>query len=150
MNGRRMNQFVAPTSFITSISRRLANIAVRIVFQISSTVAASRASGDGQQRAGPKKLRRARRVSICWPGKATLCTFGSPFTVLANWVSTSVFWVSLGTTLKNDGILSGPSCDSVGGVAAEQPLGVVHRAGMSQYVDLVDQRRLLQAALHAV
>ena len=38
MNGRRMNQFVAPTSFITSISRRRAYIAVRIVFQISSTV----------------------------------------------------------------------------------------------------------------
>ena len=37
MNGMRMNQSVAPTSFITSISRRRANIAVRIVFQISST-----------------------------------------------------------------------------------------------------------------
>ncbi len=35
MNGRRMNQLVAPTSFITSISRRRANIAVRIVFQIN-------------------------------------------------------------------------------------------------------------------
>ena len=35
MNGTRMNQSVAPTSFITSISRRRANIAVRIVFQIS-------------------------------------------------------------------------------------------------------------------
>ena len=34
MNGRRMNQSVAPTSFITSISRLRANIAVRIVFQI--------------------------------------------------------------------------------------------------------------------
>ena len=39
MNGMRMNQSVAPTSFITSISRRLANIAVRIVFQINSTAA---------------------------------------------------------------------------------------------------------------
>ena len=35
MNGMRMNQSVAPTSFITSISRRRANIAVRIVFQIN-------------------------------------------------------------------------------------------------------------------
>ena len=43
MNGMRMNQLVAPTSFITSISRRRANIAVRIVFQISSTAATSRA-----------------------------------------------------------------------------------------------------------
>ena len=34
MNGMRMNQLVAPTSFITSISRRRANMAVRMVFQI--------------------------------------------------------------------------------------------------------------------
>ena len=36
MNGTRMNQFVAPTSFITSISRRRANMAMRIVFRIST------------------------------------------------------------------------------------------------------------------
>ena len=36
MNGPRMNQFVAPTSFITSISRRRAKIDRRIVFAISS------------------------------------------------------------------------------------------------------------------
>ena len=35
MNGTRMNQFVAPTSFITSISRRRANIATRIVLRMS-------------------------------------------------------------------------------------------------------------------
>ena len=44
MNGMRMNQSVAPTSFITSISRRLANMAVRIVFQISRIAANSRAT----------------------------------------------------------------------------------------------------------
>ena len=36
MNGPRMNQFVAPTSFITSISRRRAKIDRRIVFAIRS------------------------------------------------------------------------------------------------------------------
>ena len=36
MNGPRMNQFVAPTSFITSISRRREKIESRIVFAISS------------------------------------------------------------------------------------------------------------------
>ena len=36
-----MNQSVAPTSFITSISRRRANIAVRIVFQINRIAASS-------------------------------------------------------------------------------------------------------------
>ena len=36
MNGPRMNQLVAPTSFITSISRRRAKIDRRIVFAIRS------------------------------------------------------------------------------------------------------------------
>ena len=44
MNGIRMNQFVAPTSFITSISRRRANIAVRMVFQIRPMATASNTS----------------------------------------------------------------------------------------------------------
>ena len=39
MNGPRMNQFVAPTSFITSISRRRAKIESRIVFAIRSVEA---------------------------------------------------------------------------------------------------------------
>ena len=42
MNGPRTNQFVAPTSFITSISRRREKIDSRIVFAISSVDAASR------------------------------------------------------------------------------------------------------------
>ncbi len=41
MNGTRMNQLVAPTSFITSISRRRANMAVRIVLKIRSTATAA-------------------------------------------------------------------------------------------------------------
>ena len=36
MKGPRTNQFVAPTSFITSISRRRAKIESRIVFAMSS------------------------------------------------------------------------------------------------------------------
>ena len=39
MNGPRTNQFVAPTSFITSISRRRAKIESRIVFAIRSVEA---------------------------------------------------------------------------------------------------------------
>ena len=37
MNGPRTNQFVAPTSFITSISRRREKIESRIVFAIRIT-----------------------------------------------------------------------------------------------------------------
>ena len=46
MNGMRMNQLVAPTSFMTSISRRRANMAVRIVFQIRMHATRARAPGD--------------------------------------------------------------------------------------------------------
>ena len=41
MNGTRMNQLVAPTSFITSISRRRANIAIRMVLRMSMPAAPS-------------------------------------------------------------------------------------------------------------
>ena len=44
MNGPRTNQFVAPTSFITSISRRREKIESRMVFAISSTEAPSSTS----------------------------------------------------------------------------------------------------------
>ena len=37
MNGTRTNQFDAPTSFITSISRRRANVASRIVLTIRNS-----------------------------------------------------------------------------------------------------------------
>ena len=42
MNGPRTNQFVAPTSFITSISRRREKIESRIVFAIRSDAEMSR------------------------------------------------------------------------------------------------------------
>ena len=42
MNGPRTYQFVAPTSFITSISRRRAKIESRIVFAMRIVEAASR------------------------------------------------------------------------------------------------------------
>ena len=41
MNGTRTNQFDAPTSFITSISRRRANVARRIVFTMRNSDDAS-------------------------------------------------------------------------------------------------------------
>ena len=42
MNGPRTNQFVAPTSFITSISRRRAKIESRMVFAMSRVEETSR------------------------------------------------------------------------------------------------------------
>ena len=65
MNGMRMNQSVAPTSFITSISRRRANIAVRIVFQISSTAANSR-KPDSSEQCGTRRNSAAGRSGSIW------------------------------------------------------------------------------------
>ncbi len=42
MNGIRMNQFVAPTSFMTATSRLLAKIARRIVFKMRTVADSSR------------------------------------------------------------------------------------------------------------
>ena len=42
MNGTRMNQLVAPTNFITSMSRRRENNAIRMVFKISTAAATRR------------------------------------------------------------------------------------------------------------
>ena len=44
MNGRRMNQFVAPTSFITETSRRRAKMAMRMVFKMSTAADSSSTS----------------------------------------------------------------------------------------------------------
>ena len=44
MNGMRTNQFDAPTSFMTSISRRRANVARRIVFTMRNSDDASSTS----------------------------------------------------------------------------------------------------------
>ena len=81
MNGPRMNQFVAPTSFITSISRRREKIESRIVFAISSVAATSstitsRSGRSTRSRARPgasgssRLLARTRRSST--PGRQRL------------------------------------------------------------------------------
>ena len=49
MNGTRTNQFDAPTSFITSISRRRANVASRIVFTIRNSDDASSTAGQARR-----------------------------------------------------------------------------------------------------
>ena len=49
MNGTRMNQLVAPTSFITSISRRRANIAMRIELRMSRRGGEQEHGGDDEQ-----------------------------------------------------------------------------------------------------
>ena len=60
-------------------------------------------------------------------------TLGSPLTVSANWVSTAVFCVSVGTTRNSEGILSGPSWDSVAVSPPNSRLALSTEQAMSQY-----------------
>ena len=56
MNGTRTNQFDAPTSFMTSISRRRANVARRIVFTMRNSDDASSSSEEHDED----------RTAPCW------------------------------------------------------------------------------------
>ena len=67
MNGPRTNQFVAPTSFITSISRRREKIANRIVFPISSVEETSRTI-----------TARTKKMSITLAAVSSLCAVFLP------------------------------------------------------------------------
>ena len=99
MNGIRMNQSVAPTSFITSISRRRAKIAVRIVFQISSTAANSR-KPDSSSKRNPKKLCSC-EIRLIWSSaNFTSYTLGSSSNAVESWRSRSMSVPSVGTALN--------------------------------------------------
>ena len=67
MNGPRTNQFVAPTSFITSISRRRAKIESRIVFAIRRTDAISRITTATRNTTSITRATWRMRVDVCWP-----------------------------------------------------------------------------------
>ena len=67
MNGPRTNQFVAPTSFITSISRRREKIESRIVFAISKVDAISRTSTAARKTISITRATRRIRFEVCLP-----------------------------------------------------------------------------------
>ena len=67
MNGPRTNQFVAPTSFITSISRRREKIDSRIVFAIRSTEAASSTTTATRNTTSITRATWRIRFEVCWP-----------------------------------------------------------------------------------
>ena len=78
MNGNRMNQLVAPTSFITDTSRRRAKMAMRMVLRISTRRRQQEHHGHGQE----DPLQHADHlcmVWICWPGDVTSNTPGCPW-----------------------------------------------------------------------
>ncbi len=75
MNGPRTNQFVAPTSFITSISRRREKIDSRIVFAISSVEAIRRIAVATMKIASIQCAIWRIRLDACLPS-VTVCTPG--------------------------------------------------------------------------
>ena len=129
-----MNQLVAPTSFITSISRRRANIAVRIVFQISR-IEANSSTPDITSVRTPKKLFSLLSTAIWSVGKAHLVDLGQlGERVRQRCAATRRIWsLSIGSTLKYDGTFSSErNCQRLG-VAGEQLVGLRQRARSSQY-----------------
>ncbi len=75
MNGSRMNQLVAPTSFITETSRRRAKMAMRMVLRMS-TDADSRSTTATERNTHWRMRITLCMVLICWPGYLTDCTPG--------------------------------------------------------------------------
>ena len=67
MNGPRTNQLVAPTSFITSISRRREKIESRIVFAIRSTEAARRTTTATRKTTSITRATWRIRFEVCCP-----------------------------------------------------------------------------------
>ena len=67
MNGPRTNQFVAPTSFITSISRRREKIESRIVFAIRSVEATSRITTASRKIDSMTFATLRMRLAVFWP-----------------------------------------------------------------------------------
>src|SRR5581483_3829153 len=76
MKGPRTNQLVAPTSFITSISRRLEKIESRIVFAISSVAETSRMATATRKISSTMRPTRRTRFDVS-PPFATLLTPGA-------------------------------------------------------------------------
>ena len=121
MNGTRMNQSVAPTSFITSISRLRANIAVRIVFQISRMAANSRAT-DRITVYRPTNPFSREITSSCWSASTIFDTFGRSPRLSRSWRSVLTSVASVGTTLYCVGMFCRVSSFSVDGSPASRRL----------------------------
>ncbi len=91
-----------------------------MVFQISNADAASNPPAITSVRT-PKKPFNWLSTSTCWSGVRTSITLGSCLKVSFSDRSTSPLFLSIGLTLKNDGILSA-NCSSVSGSPANSVL----------------------------
>ncbi len=78
MNGNRMNQLVAPTSFITETSRRRAKMAMRMVLRISTEADSRRTTATVRKTHCSTRITLC-MVLICWPGYLTSYTPGFPW-----------------------------------------------------------------------
>ena len=131
MKGTRINQLVAPTSFMTSISRRRANMAVLMVFQMRAT-ATPKSTTDMTMvtvRTKPDK------VEIIWNSSSaseTPSTFGSPRYCSAKLRTRAASPVS-GTTLNCVGIVSGVSKLNKVGSPVKMTLASSKLAALSRY-----------------
>ena len=118
MNGMRTNQFDAPTSFITSISRRRAKVASRIVFTIRNSDDASRTPAiDDEGAAGSSGSPSSRR--LIWScGVLTSSTPGIASNRAATAAVSSAF---VGATRNDSGSVVGGRALDERGLVGEDP-----------------------------
>ena len=133
-----MNQLVAPTSFMTSISRRRANIAMRIVFRISRPAAPSRNTATSS-------MPTVRLDESCWTRRIVSVADATCFTpglvsycwLRAVTVSTSLLTGTTPVRRRQD--VGGNRVDHLGRVG-EQPLELLVGGLLVDEGDLLDRR----------
>ena len=135
MKGMRMNQLVAPTNFITSISRRRANIAVLMVFQMRATATPKSTTDITMVTVRTKPD----NVEMTWNSSSaseTPSTLGRPRYCSAKLRTSAASPVS-GTTLNCVGIVSGVSKLSKVGSPVKMTFASSKLAALSRYFKLL-------------
>ena len=86
MNGTRMNQLVAPTSFITDTSRRRAKMAMRMVFRMRTAAETMSTMAMARQTHFETLITVSSLWMVCW-GSVTDSTPAVPLKVWTTWAA---------------------------------------------------------------
>src|SRR6516162_11542569 len=86
MKGTRMNQFVAPTSFMTDTSRRRAKMAMRMVLRMRTAAETMSTTAMERQTHFEMLMNVSSLWMVCW-GSVTALTPGDPLKVRTTWAA---------------------------------------------------------------
>ena len=148
MNGTRMNQLVAPTSFITSISRRRANIAIRMVLRMSRPAANSRKPATTKMPT-VNVLERSWMSRIVFEARMTSFTPARSRKVLASDSTLSASLFTGSTRYDGRQVLGPHAVDHLGRVG-EEPLELLVGRLLVEVLDAGDLGALLEVTADRV